>query len=55
MPLLFVVQGGAGADKSTLINAISDWSEYNLTTARDNVEQPYVLRCTSTGCAASVF
>ena len=52
-PPLAIVHGGAGSGKSTLIRAISFWTDKVLTT-NDNkdLNKPFVIRCAPTGMAA---
>ena len=53
IPPLLIIQGGAGAGKSLLIKAISQWLEKNLRQAGDDPDKPYVLITAHTGSAAS--
>ena len=54
IPPLLIIQGGAGAGKSLLIKAISQWLEKNLRQAGDDPDKPYVLITAFTGCAAAI-
>ena len=48
-----MVQGGAGAGKSTVINTIIQWMERILRTEGDNPDHPYIIAAAPTGAAAS--
>ena len=50
---LIMVHGGAGAGKSNTIDVAAQWQQKILQQAGDNPEQPYVMKCSFTGCAAS--
>ena len=50
---LLIVQGGAGAGKSLLIKAISQYIEKILRQAGDDPDKPYVLATAFTGTAAA--
>ena len=50
---LLMVHGGAGAGKSTVIDAVANWTQKILQQAGDHIEQPYVVKTAFTGCAAS--
>ena len=52
-PPLLIVQGGAGAGKSLLIKAVSQWFEKILRQAGDDPNKPYILLTAFTGCAAA--
>ena len=52
-PPLLIIQGGAGAGKSMLINTIGHWFEKNLRQSGDDPEKPYILITAFTGCAAA--
>ena len=52
-PPLLIVQGGAGSDKSTVIEVISQHMERILRTAGDDPESPYVLKTAMQGGAAA--
>jgi hypothetical protein len=53
--LLYIVQGGAGAGKSTVINIMSQWCERILRKSGDNPNQPYIIKATFTGSAACLI
>ena len=53
MPPLLAIQGGAGAGKSLLIKAVSQWFEKILRKAGDDPDKPYILLTAFTGCAAA--
>ena len=50
---LCIVQGGAGSGKSHVINLLAQWLERILRTPGDSPNQPYILKCAFTGCAAA--
>ena len=50
---LLMVHGGAGAGKSTVINVVALWFQKILQQEGDCVDEPYVLKTSFTGCAAS--
>ena len=52
-PPLLIIQGGAGAGKSMLINTIGQWFEKNLRQSGDDPDKPYILITAFTGCAAA--
>ena len=52
-PPLLIVQGGAGAGKSLVIKAISQWFEKILRKDGDDPDKPYILLSAFTGCAAA--
>ena len=52
-PPLMIVQGGAGAGKSLVIKAISQWFEKILRKDGDDPDKPYILLSAFTGCAAA--
>ena len=48
-----MVHGGAGAGKSTVIHAITNWTHKILHQEGDSLDQPYVVKTAFTGCAAA--
>ena len=48
-----VVQGGAGAGKSHVIDILAQWMELTLRSVGDNPDHPYVLKCAFAGTAAA--
>ena len=52
-PPLLIIQGGAGAGKSLLINAIGQWFENILRQPGDDPDKPYILITAFTGTAAA--
>ena len=50
---LLIVQGGAGAGKSALIEALSQRLQCTLKTRGDNPDHPYIVKAAFTGTAAS--
>ena len=52
-PPLLMVNGGAGAGKSTVINVVAMWMQKILQVSGDSPDQPFVLKTAFTGCAAS--
>ena len=49
----FMVHGGAGSGKSTVINIIKQWVHLILQTSGDNPECPYIFVTAPTGTAAA--
>ena len=52
-PPLLMVHGGAGAGKSTVINVVALWFQKILQQEGDCIDEPFVLKTSFTGCAAS--
>ena len=52
-PPMLIVQGGAGAGKSLLIKAISQWFVKEIQQSGDNPDHPYILLTSYTGTAAA--
>ena len=50
---LMMIHGGAGAGKSTVINVIALWAQKILQQEGDSLDEPYVIKTSFTGCAAS--
>ena len=50
-----MIQGGAGAGKSTVISTIIQWMERIFRQEGDNPEHPYILPAAPTGAAAAVI
>ena len=52
-PLLLKILGTAGTGKSHVINIVAQWVEHYLRQAGDNIDSPYVVKCSFTGSASS--
>ena len=52
-PIYLMVHGGAGTEKSTVINLVSKWCHVTLSKAGDDPQSPYILKTAFTGTAAS--
>ena len=51
-PVLKIL-GTAGTGKSHVINIVAQWVEYYLRSSGDNIDSPYVIKCSFTGSASS--
>ena len=52
-PMLLKILGTAGTGKSHVINIVSQWVEFYLRASGDNLDSPYVIKCSFTGSASS--
>ena len=52
-PMLLKILGTAGTGKSHVINIVAQWVEHYLRREGDNIDCPYVIKCSFTGSASS--
>lgn len=52
-PILLKILGTAGTGKSHVINIVAQWVEFYLRASGDNIDSPYVIKCSFTGSASS--
>ena len=52
-PVFLKIFGNAGTGKSHVINIVAQWVEYFLRQEGDNIDCPYVIKCSFTGSASS--
>ena len=51
--MMLKILGTAGTGKSHVINIVAQWMEYYLRESGDNIDCPYVIKCSFTGSASS--
>ena len=54
-PIILKIFGNAGTGKSHVINIVAQWVEYFLRQEGDNIDCPYVIKCSFTGSASSAI